>query len=1618
ELDPVDLRERLRVTLPRRSIPGIITIVDELPRTRGGKLDRSALAVSPVATAATGAAPSTAHELAVAKVWSEVIGIPAERIDTASDFFALGGTSLSATRATARLREHTGRPISVRQLFDARSVRSVAALLDSLDEVAPTTPPEHLPVPDDLPLSYPQRRLWILNRIDVASTAYTVPVVLRIRGALDVEGLRTAVAEIPARHDSLRTVYPDTPDGPRQVVLAVEDLGTVALRRVPVESAEAVIAEIVSAPFDLVAEPGFRAEILEVAGSDEWLLVIAMHHVAVDGWSMRTVLDELVAAYLDGPGRDRATDLTYTDFTQWQLRRLGDPEDPTSQWARHLGFWTDTLAGVGDPIRLPHTNASGSGTGRGGRIHTELDDDLVAALHRVAAGESATLFHLAHAALATVIGQWTGRHDLVIGAPVLGRTDPAWEPVVGMFVNTLPLRTVLDPDATISDTLRRVRDTDLAATAHDEIPYDAVARAVRPGHHGRSDPLISVLLVQQEIGAVLGGRLDLPIDGVQVELAGSPELLVGAKFDVEVVFGRLPGDPLGITVIHSGAVPGSVAGRLLDDYVATLAAVADDPRRPFPRLDGVAASTTPATVPAESPEAEFTADSALAHTVRAAMADVLHLDPAALELDDDFFALGGTSLSATQVVSIIGRELGRPVSVGALFDASSPRGLARAVATDVTSGRPQPPPLDAVAVPRRSDPVPLTSAQRRMWFVDQLSDGRSGAVVPLAVPVPPGLADHRVRAALRAVADRHVPLRSIYPDSPNGPVAVALPTFTPPLTVVGAVGDANAAIATAVGAGFDITLLPPIRGVLIGAGDHRMLVVVVHHVAMDGQSVPILSADLSTAMSGEWLAPLDIGYPSVAVWESTIPADVRSDELAAWRTALAGYPGVVDLPTDRPRGVHRSTETTTLTVDLGSQSSDVRRTARTVGLTEFHVLHAALAVTLGSWAGVDDVAIGAPASLRRHPETADMVGMFTSTVVLRTEMPAGIGLLDFLYRVRDTDVAALDHTLVGFDEIVAVANPPRDAGRHPLVQVMLSLVPETDVGSAGLELGDAHAPSPHSEFDLQLTVSGSSGRLTAAFVYATELFDRTTIENLADQWRRALTQIASLVADPGSTDVPLDLIDLRSDDEVRAQTELASVWSTSLPMTLGDVFAGAVRTHPDAVALDDGVQTLTYTDLDGWSAAVADDLRAHGVGPGDPVAVALSRSVESVVALWAVARVGAVYAPIDPRQPEDRVRRILDITAPRAGVVGPVENRALTTRIDMALLRVPPRPTHPTGVAGWAPVPFDSVAYVVFTSGSTGVPNAVSVTHRGLALYGGADVFGLGTTDRVAHMATPTFDAALLEILLATAAGATLVVIAPDRVGGSIGTAELMVRDVSAMFITPAVLATLDPKPLVAVRTIWVGGDVVPADLVRTWNSGRRIEVVYGPTEATMVATHRPIPASTTTPDAVIGDAFDTLGTAVLDTHLRPVPDGVTGELYLFGPALAQGYHRADLTAARFVATADGSRMYRTGDLVRRTAGGLQFRGRTDAQRQIRGLRVEPGEVDAVLIDCGATRSATIVVHGPVGDVLVSYVVGDTAGTDLRAAAAVRLPAHMVPAQIIAMTALPLTPNGKLDVPA
>ncbi|WP_434090518.1 amino acid adenylation domain-containing protein, partial [Nocardia beijingensis] len=1021
--------------------------------------------------------------------------------------------------------------------------------------------------------------------------------------------------------------------------------------------------------------------------------------------------------------------------------------------------------------------------------------------------------------------------------------------------------------------------------------------------------------------------------------------------------------------------------------------------------------------------------------------------------DDDFFALGGNSLLATQVAARIGAALDARVPVRVLFEASTVAALA--IKVERGTGERKRAPLVAGPRPER---IPLSLAQQRMWFLNQFDPASSVYNIPAAIRLSGELDVEALQAAVGDVIARHETLRTVYPETPDGPVQQVLAPHEVPVDLTPAqIGDEHVAgeVQRIVAAGFDVTVDVPFRAKLFQlSGTEYVLVFVAHHISADGWSMGPLTRDLMLAYAARgggqepsW-APLPIQYADYALWQrDTLGADddpesLAGAQLAYWTTELADLPDELNLPADRPRPPAQSFSggRTDFVVDADVHAA-LTELARRHNATLFMVVHAAFAVLSARLSGTEDIAIGTPVAGRGEAELDDLIGMFVNTLVLRTRVTPGLGFTDLLARTRETDLRAFANADIPFERLVEALAPERSAGRHPLFQVALSFenLSMTGFELPGLSCTALDPAADTAKFDLMLTVreqrteSGAEAGLAAEFTYARDLFDEQTVVEFGRRFRRILSAI---VLRPDTAVGDLEILD----DSERADLVTRTGAPAVAPRTLPDLMAAAAAANPAGIAVIADDRTFSYAELDAASAQLARALIDRGAGPDALVAIAIRRSVEYVLALWSVTKTGAAFVPIDPAYPADRIAQMVADSGAALGVTLTAELGSLPAlsggwlaldepdfTLDVAVRS--DQPLRPDELRG--PLYASNAAYVIYTSGSTGVPKGVVVTHAGLANFSAEQVerYQLDRSTRALAFASPSFDASMLELLLALGGAGGLVVAPPLTFGGAELAELIRAAGVTHAFLTPSVLASLDPDALPGTRTVVAGGEAVPADLAAKWTTGteRAFHNGYGPTETTIM-TNISDPLRPGEP-VTIGGPIRGMRSLVLDSRLRPVPEGVTGELYLGGIQLARGYHaRSALTAARFVADpcgVPGERLYRTGDLVRwrRTDGApvLEYVGRNDFQVKVRGFRIELGEIDAALTAWPEVGFAVTLGRETASGatMLVSYVLpSDGATADpavLTERIARTLPEYMVPAAIVVLDAIPLTPVGKLD---
>jgi amino acid adenylation domain-containing protein len=1006
--------------------------------------------------------------------------------------------------------------------------------------------------------------------------------------------------------------------------------------------------------------------------------------------------------------------------------------------------------------------------------------------------------------------------------------------------------------------------------------------------------------------------------------------------------------------------------------------------------------------------------------------------------------------------------MGAELSIRDLFEAPTPEALAETLGASAAVAHPQPRPAarPELRPAARPDRIPLSFAQRRLWFVNRMDGGDEGRHnTLLSLRLTGRLDQQALTAALGDLAERHEVLRTVFPDDDGVPYQRVLPPSPVRLPVVPVTeDDLPRALSAAVSRGFDLAVEPPLRPCLfrLSAQEH-VLLIVMHHIGSDGASMAPLSRDLARAYAARlaghapgW-APLPVQFADYALWEQVVLGDVAdpgstiSRQLAYWRKSLAALPDELPLPTDRPRphvaSLRGGTVPFVLTADLHRKLLTAGR-HRTMSL--FMIFQAALAALLTRTGAGTDIPIGAPVAGRGDSSVEDLVGCFINTLVLRTDTSGDPTFDELLSRVREADLAAYENQDVPFDRLVEEINPPRSLGRSPLFQVMLVFQNHSaaDISLAGLTAVFEPVARDASDHDLTLDVfedyaaDGTPQGIRGYLEYASDLFDRTSMEAMA---RRLVRLFAAAVAAPGTPIGRLEILDPAERAGLLADGtgERAPAPAACLP----DLFEQQVARTPEATAVYFNGATLSFAELDARASHLARVLVSRGVGPERLVALAVPRSADMVVAVLATLKAGGAYVPLDLDYPADLLAFMLRDAGPVL-VLGTAQALATLPDVGVPTLDLADAATwrhESEGMPNPRLLRPENPAYVIYTSGSTGRPKAVVIEHRGLVnlFWSHRNTFfrpevaaAGGGPLRIGFTAPLTFDTSWDSLLWMVDGHELHVIDDGTRRDADALVTYVQRHEIGFLDLTPSFMSQLVSAGLFAdgrhhPTVLMVGGEAVPDVL---WDAMRDTPDTsghnfYGQTECTNdTASYRASEGDA----PLIGRPIQNSRLYLLDAGLGLVAPGVVGELYVAGAGLGRGYwRRAGLTASRFVADpfgAAGSRMYRTGDLARWRPGGvLEFVGRADDQVKVRGFRVELGEVQAAVASHPAVAEAAVVVREdrPGDRRLVAYVrlAGEAVvrADELRRFVAGRVPGFMVPSAFVLLAALPLTANGKLD---
>ncbi|MFJ5254176.1 non-ribosomal peptide synthase/polyketide synthase [Pseudomonas sp. NPDC088414] len=1051
------------------------------------------------------------------------------------------------------------------------------------------------------------------------------------------------------------------------------------------------------------------------------------------------------------------------------------------------------------------------------------------------------------------------------------------------------------------------------------------------------------------------------------------------------------------------------------------------------------------------------------HSVAEIWQAVLKLDR--VGLSDNFFELGGHSLLVTQVVSRVRQALNVQVPLRTLFEHSTLEDFVAALGVDQAHREPP-----IVALPRQQ-PLALSYAQERQWFLWQLEPTSTAYHVPAALRLRGELDLPALQRSFDALIERHESLRTCFVEQQGQTLQVIQVHGTLDLQVQDVAAELDEAALQALVAAetlhlFNLQQGPLLRVKLLRlAADDHALVITLHHIVADGWSMNVMVDELVALYAAYsqgksvQLPALPVQYADYAVWQKQwMDAGERERQLAYWTAQLgAGDQPLLELPSDRPRPAEQSYRGARREIPLSLElATALKHLAQRENVTLFALLLASFQTLLHRYSGQADIRVGVPVANRNRVETEGLIGFFVNTQVLKAEFDSQQTFRSLLQQVKNTVLGAQAHQDLPFEQLVDALQPERSLSHSPLFQVMhnhQSQVRQAQGATRLPKLAIEGLPwaSSTAQFDLTLNTFESSDNVWAELTYATDLFDLETIERLAQHWTHLLQGI---VADSAQRIAELPLHDAAE----RAAT--LQQWNPAIrdfpsEQCLHQRIEQQAARAPQAIAVSCAGQSLSYGELNSRANQLAHKLIASGVGPDVRVGLAVERSLDMLVGLLAILKAGGAYVPLDPTYPEERLSYMIG----DSGIALLLTQSHLLGRLPMPdSLRSLMLDQERDGLEGYSDsnpqvrMSPDNLAYVIYTSGSTGQPKGTLLAHRNvLRLFEATDAwFDFGATDVWSLFHSYAFDFSVWEIFGALLYGGKLLVVPYEVSRSPEDFFALLCREgVTVLNQTPSAFKQLmqvacapqHAAQALALRYVVFGGEALEVKSLRPWferfgDQAPQLINMYGITETTVHVTYRPISLADLQRDASspIGEPIPDLSWYLLDGDLNPVAKGCIGELYVGRAGLARGYlNRADLTSLRFIPdpfAADGGRLYRTGDLARYRADGvIEYIGRIDHQVKIRGFRIELGEIEAQLLEQAAVRQAVVLAQpGLSGQQLVAYLVpGDAALLDaspaeqalwrdsVRAELKANLPDHMVPAHLLLLAQLPLTANGKLN---
>ncbi len=1022
-------------------------------------------------------------------------------------------------------------------------------------------------------------------------------------------------------------------------------------------------------------------------------------------------------------------------------------------------------------------------------------------------------------------------------------------------------------------------------------------------------------------------------------------------------------------------------------------------------------------------------------------------------LNDNFFDLGGHSISATQAVSRIREAFNVEVSLKEFFESENLKALTKLILSKKTDeDHEKSIPLKPV---KRDGDLPLSFSQQRLWFLSQFAPEGSSYNIPAVLELSGELNYDALNYAINKMISRHEVLRTSFINKNGKPVAKIHNALEYKIEIIDFSGRNNSKeetdklIQEIIKTPFDLTKLPlfNVKLIRLNPGKH-ICAIVMHHIISDGWSVGIIINEISELYNAfvksvePTLDELKIQYVDYAAWQQEVLSGEKLEkEIEFWKNELEGASLILDLPTDKPRPSVQTFNGSTFNFEMEEALSEkIEKISGKLNVTPYMFLLGAFEILLSKYSRQSDFIVGTPVANRTNIETEKLIGFFVNTLAVRASVDAQMTVQELMKDVRTRMLSAYSHQSMPFEKLVEIIQPERDTSHSPLFQVafVFQNMPVSEIQLPALNVKQYEIEGATANYDITFYLQKINNAFHGTFEYNTDLFEKSTIQKIINEFIYLIEQI---IEDPKQR---IKNIGLVSDNELN---KLLYEFNRSEQNYPGNIcvhqkFEELVKADSDAIALTFTeveeklalTEQLTYGELNKRANQLARILRKNGVKNDTIVAISLPRSFEMIVSMIAILKAGGAFLPIDPTYPEDRIKYMLedsgaDILISIERVSGKYKfynGKVINLDADKALINTEDKTnlkniTEP-----------ENLAYIIYTSGSTGLPKGTMLSHKGLLNLSLAqrDAFGITDKSRILQFSSYSFDASVWEFVMALLNGASLSLVGQDIVKLGRSLKKVMeVLNITTVTLPPSVLKVIpydeSTQNIEGLETIIVAGESCPPELVNRWSKNRKFVNAYGPTETTVCASMHICKGEY---DKVppIGKPIYNFKLYILDENMLPVPVGVPGELYISGPGLARGYlNKPEFTAQKFIPNPfteeKGDRIYKSGDLARWLPNGeIEFLGRVDDQIKLRGFRIELGEIEAVIRQDKAIADVVVDIKkdSKNEDRLIAYIVPKLDNIDeneLKLFVRTKLPDYMVPQHFIKIDKIPLSPSGKVN---